>query len=155
MLREIMEKGYWSYYEGFDNWEDAVRAAVKPLIDKGIVKPGYANSIVEGVHKFGPYIVITKDICIPHAADAENVNETTIAFMKTKRPVYFLGEEFPEQSSRLFFVLAACDEQKHLDNLRRLMMYLSDEEFVAKLAEAEDMDEVKKLIYQASPMSMS
>lgn len=155
MLREILERGQWSYYEGFDNWEDAVRAAVKPLIDNGAVKPGYADSIVAGVHKFGPYIVITKDICIPHAADAENVNETTMSFMKTKRPVYFDGEENPDLSSRLFFVLAASDETKHLENLRRLMGYLCDEEFVAKLADAENMEAAQQLIFESAPLSLT
>ena len=104
MLKELIDKGYYSIHDGFDNWEDAVRASVQPLIDAGAVKPAYADSIVNSVKKFGPYIVIAPDIAIPHAEDKPNVNETTICFMKSNTPVVFDPEDH-EKDARLFFVL--------------------------------------------------
>lgn len=145
MLKELFDKGYCSIYDGFSNWEDAVRASVKPLIDAGAVKPAYADSIVESVHKFGPYIVIAPDIAIPHAEDKSNVNETTICFMKSNTPVVFDPNNH-EKDARLFFALASEDEEKHLKNLQDLMECLCDEELMAKIGEAGTLEEIRGLL---------
>ena len=145
MLKELIDKGYYSIHDGFANWEDAVRASVQPLIDAGAVKAAYGDSIVNSVKKFGPYIVIAPDIAIPHAEDKDNVNETTICFMKSNTPVVFDPED-REKDARLFFVLASNDEEKHLSNLERLMEYLSDEEFMARLGEAKTLEEIRALL---------
>ena len=36
MFKELLEKKRYSFHEGFDNWEDAVAAAVQPLIEEGV-----------------------------------------------------------------------------------------------------------------------
>ena len=30
MLKEIIERNHYTFEEGFDNWEDAIRAGYKP-----------------------------------------------------------------------------------------------------------------------------
>ena len=131
LLKELLNKGYYSIHEGFDNWEDALRASVEPLIRHGAVRPQYADSIIESVKKFGNYIVIAPNIAIPHAEDYANVNETCICFMKSNRPVEFSDD--PDEHAQLFFVLASNDEAKHLSNLKMLMALLCDEELVNRL----------------------
>ncbi len=145
MLKELFDKGYCSLHESFSNWEDAVRASVQPLIDAGAVKPAYADSIVRSVHEFGPYIVIAPDIALPHAADPDNVNETTVCFMKSNTPVVFDPED-SDKNARLFFVLASNNEEDHLKNLKRLMKVLCDEELIAKIAEATTLEEIEALL---------
>ena len=144
MLKELIDKGYYSIHDGFDNWEDAVRASVQPLIDAGAVKPAYADSIVNSVKKFGPYIAIAPDIAIPHAEDKDNVNETTICFMKSNTKVV-LEEEDPDKHCRLFFVLASNDEEKHLENLCRLVAMFEDLEYMEALGNANTIEEIKAL----------
>lgn len=145
MLKELIDKGYYSVHEGFSCWEDAVRASVQPLIEAGAVKAAYGDSIVNSVKKYGPYIVIAPDIAIPHAEDKDNVNETTLCFMKSNRPVVFDPED-REKDARLFFVLASNDDEKHLANLERLMDFLGDEERTAKLGEAKTLEEILALL---------
>lgn len=144
MLNQIFESGYYSIHEGFESWEDAVRASVQPMIDKGAVLPAYANSIVDSVKKFGPYIVIAPDIAIPHAEDKANVVKTSIGFMKSNRAVSFSDD--PEQDARLFFVLASNDEAKHLENLKALMQLLCDEELVEKLVACQNEEAFRQLV---------
>lgn len=141
MLKELIAKGYYSIHDGFDNWEDAVRASVQPLIDAGAVKPAYADSIVRSVKEFGPYIAIAPDIAIPHAEDKANVNETTICFMKSNTPVV-LDPEDHDKDSRLFFVLASNDEEKHLENLGKLVEMFEEEAFMKALGEATTLEEI-------------
>ena len=145
MMENIVRKGYYSVHESFNTWEEAVRASVQPLIDSGAVKSAYADSIVESVKKYGPYIVIAPDIAIPHAEDQTNVNETTICFMKTNKPVVF-DEDDRDKDAHLFFALASNDSNKHIENLAKLVSYLDNDEFVNKLQKATSRDEIGAIL---------
>ena len=119
MLKKIARNKFYSFHRGFDRWQDAISASVEPLVQGGAVTPQYAQSIIRCIQEYGPYVIIAPNICIPHAEDRQNVNQTEIAFMKTQVPVAFSDD--PDQSAQLFFVLASNDEDKHLRNLKALM----------------------------------
>jgi PTS system ascorbate-specific IIA component len=143
MLKELIEKKRYSFYEGFNSWEEAVKAACAPLVADGAVLPEYVDSIISCVKEFGPYIVIAPNICIPHAQEGKGVNETAICFMKSNNPVHF--SEDPEQDARLFFVLASTDNDKHMENLMALVELISDENVVEKMLKAQSIDDIKDL----------
>lgn len=65
MLENIVEKGLYSFHHQFESWEDAIKAACRPLEEKGIISTDYSQYIINNVHEFGPYIVIAPEICIP------------------------------------------------------------------------------------------
>ena len=67
MLKELIEKGRYSFHDGFDNWEDAVKAACAPLEKEKVIEKEYADLIINSIKKHGPYIVIAPKIAIPHA----------------------------------------------------------------------------------------
>ncbi|AGF58105.1 PTS system ascorbate-specific IIA component [Clostridium saccharoperbutylacetonicum] len=148
MLKELIEKGRISFHDGFDNWEDAIKASCKPLINDGAIEEAYADAIIENVKKYGPYIVIAPNICIPHAQEGVvGVNETAMCFMRTKNPVHFSDD--PEQDARLFFVLASTDNEVHLQNLSNMVGLIEDEAVVDKLLEAEckeDLDAIVEML---------
>ena len=137
MFKEIVEKKHYSFHEGFDDWRDAVRAACAPLLADGTIEKEYPEIIIEKVEELGPYIVIAPNICIPHAERGRGVNDTAMCFMKTERPVSFDAND-PDKDARIFVVLAATDDEVHLNNLMQLSETLSDEEIVGKLLEAKD-----------------
>lgn len=144
MLKELIEKGRYSFHDGFDNWEDAVKAACDPLEKEKAIEKEYSDLIISSIKKHGPYIVIAPKIAIPHAQEGYGVNETAICFMKTNTPVSFGdGEEYDAQ---LFFVLASVDNEVHLKNLTKMVKLISDEEIVEKLLEAKSVDDLKKLV---------
>lgn len=144
-LRELYEKGYFSIYEKFDDWHDAIRACIKPLVNSGAVKETYAQSIFDSVEEYGPYICIAPDICLPHAMNSGNVNENAICFMKCNTPVVFDEEE--NHQSRVFFALAANSSEEHLDNMKQLMEMLEQEELVEALINAKTEEEYRRIIY--------
>lgn len=143
MLNEIIEKKRYSFHDGFDNWEDAVKAACKPLIEEGAINPEYSDSIIESIKKFGPYIVIAPNICIPHAQEGKGVNETAICFMRTERPVHFSDD--PEHNANLFFVLASTDNEKHMQNLVNMVVLIEDENIVQKLMNSTCVEDLKEI----------
>lgn len=145
MLKELIDKGRISFHEGFDNWEDAIKASCKPLIDDGAIEDSYVDAIVSNIKKYGPYIVIAPNICIPHAQEGVvGVNETAMCFMRTKNPVHF--SEDAEQDARLFFVLASTDNEVHLQNLSNMVGLIEDDTIVDKLLEAECKEDLEAIV---------
>ena len=126
MFKELVEKKHYSFHEGFDDWRDAVRAACQPLLDDGTIEKEYPEIIIGKVEELGPYIVIAPNICIPHAERGRGVNDTAMCFMKTEKPVSFDPND-PDKDARIFVVLAATDDEVHLNNLMQLSETLSDE----------------------------
>ena len=141
MFKEIVEKKHFSFHEGFDDWRDAVRAACAPLLSDGTIEKEYPEIIIQKVEELGPYIVIAPNICIPHAERGRGVNDTAMCFMKTEKPVSFDPKD-PDKDARIFVVLAATDDEVHLNNLMQLSETLSDEAIVDKLLQAKTGDDL-------------
>ncbi|MBE6103150.1 MAG: PTS sugar transporter subunit IIA [Selenomonas sp.] len=141
MFKEIVEKKHFSFHEGFDDWRDAVRAACAPLLSDGTIEKEYPEIIIQKVEELGPYIVIAPNICIPHAERGRGVNDTAMCFMKTEKPVSFDPND-PDKDARIFVVLAATDDEVHLNNLMQLSETLSDEAIVDKLLQAKTGDDL-------------
>ena len=134
MFKEFVTQRHYSFHEGFDDWREAIRAACAPLVADGTIQKEYVSYIIEKVEELGPYIVIAPEICIPHAERGRGVNRTAMCFMKSETPVRF--HEDGEHDARIFVVLAAADDEEHIQNLMELSERLSDEETVAKLLAA-------------------
>lgn len=134
LFKEFVAQKHYSFHEGFDDWRDAIRAACAPLVMDGTIQKEYVSYIIEKVEELGPYIVIAPEICIPHAERGRGVNRTAMCFMKSETPVRF--HEDGEHDARIFVVLAAADDEEHIQNLMELSELLSDEETVAKLLAA-------------------
>ena len=64
--------------------------------------------------------------------------------MKLKKPVSF-EEGNPELDAQLFFTLAACNNEQHLQNMSRLSEMLMNEELVEELADVETEEDLLKL----------
>ena len=144
MFKEFVEKKHYSFHEGFDDWRDAVRAACAPLLSDGTIEKEYPEIIIQKVEELGPYIVIAPNICIPHAERGRGVNDTAMCFMKTEKPVSFDPND-PDKDARIFVVLAATDDEVHLNNLMALSETLSDEDIVAKVLEAKTPEDLLKI----------
>ena len=134
LFKEFVAQKHYSFHEGFDDWREAIRAACAPLVADGTIQKEYVSYIIEKVEELGPYIVIAPEICIPHAQRGRGVNRTAMCFMKSETPVRF--HEDGEHDARIFVVLAAADDEEHIQNLMELSERLSDEETVAKLLAA-------------------
>lgn len=133
MLKNIVEKGIFSFHDHFDSWEDAIKASYEPMKAVGIVNDHYVQLVIDCVHKFGPYIVIAPNIAMPHSTEgAEGVFDTAIGFMKVEQPVHFDPND-SEKDACLFFALAAVDHEQHLQNMMTLSEMLMNEEIVEAL----------------------
>ena len=108
----------------------------------GTVEKNYKEDIIACIEKYGPYIVIAPNIAMPHSQEgAQGVHKTEIAFMKLEKPVSFEPGN-PEMDAQLFFTLASCNSDQHLDNMSRLSDMLCNEELVKELARARTAEDL-------------
>lgn len=147
MLKELIEQGLFAIYDEPMHWEDAIRAAVSPLVKSGACTDQYAEVIIERIKTHGPYIVLGPELALPHAEDCEHVKRSAVCFVKFNQPISFAEEDpydFSEvKKARLFFALSSEDELQHLRNLRALTEEcLRNPELIGKLCEATTKEEI-------------
>ena len=136
MLKEIIGKGYYSFEQHFDDWQEAIRAGYRTLLEAGVVEDIYVQAVIDCVNKYGPYIVIVPDIAMPHSTEgAKGCHGTAISFMKVEEPVDF-DKQDPDKKARLFFSLAAVDHEQHLHNIQELVNALLEAHTVEELQQA-------------------
>ncbi len=146
MLKEIVEKGYYTFAQGFDNWESAIEKSYEPLLKDNTVEKRYVDAVIECVKKFGPYIVIVPGIAMPHSSEgAQGCNGTAISFMKVENEVDFDPED-PDKKAKLFFSLAAIDHEQHIQNIQSLMETLMNEEIVEALNNAKTKEDLVEIV---------
>lgn len=137
LLREIVEKKLTKYAASAPDWREAVRMSCERLEAEGIVEANYKEDIISCLEKYGPYIVIAPMIAMPHSQEnAQGVHKTEIGFMKLAEAVSF-DEEDPEKDATVFFTVASCDPNQHIDNISRLSELLSDDAVLDALVKVE------------------
>lgn len=110
-----------------NDWQEAIKVAAMPLVDAGYIKSEYITDIIENVNMSGPYIVIAPHVAIPHAQSNGNVLKSVIGICTLQQPVKFNNEA--NDPVKYLFVLAAVDNQDHLQSLSELAVLLEDDDF--------------------------
>lgn len=140
MLRDLTDPSLVRLKIQADNWEDAVRKAAAPLVETGRIKESYIDDIIEGVHQYGPYIVLTKNVALPHARPEAGALQDAIGIATLETPVYFGNKD--NDPVRYLFCLSATDDMKHLAGLAQLAEFLDDRTFLDMLDQAENASQV-------------
>ena len=150
ILKDIVVSNHYIFCEGFADWTDAIQAAAEPLRADGIIEDSYIRSIIENVKEYGPYIIIAPEVAMPHSTlGGEGVHDTCLSFMKTEKPVVFDPED-PSKNARLFFTLAATDNEKHLSNMVALAEFLLKDGAIEDLLKAQNADDLIKVHWKYS-----
>jgi PTS system ascorbate-specific IIA component len=71
------------------DWQDAVRAAVAPLISLGAAEQRYVDACVASVEQHGPYIVLAPGLALAHARPEDGGLAVGVAVTRLARPVEF------------------------------------------------------------------
>ena len=145
MLRDFVEQKHYKFAKEAPDWEEAIRMSCESLEADGTVEANYKEDIIACVKKYGPYIVIMPNVAMPHSQEgAKGVHKTTIGFMKLEKPVSFEPGN-PDMDARLFFTLASCNSDQHLENMTKLSELLMNEEVVEELLKAETPEDLIRI----------
>ena len=144
VLQTIVEKKHYLFVDKVDSWQEAVRLSALSLVEDGSVDADYYKQIVSCVEKYGPYVVFEHYVAMPHSQEnATGVHKTGIGFMRVKEEVSFgCDEDGEEKVAKLFFTLAACNPDEHLNNIQQLMGVFCNEELLDALMEANTPEDI-------------
>lgn len=67
LLSELLKEDYIQLDISVENFDEAIKASAQPLLTADVIENEYISSILSIYHEIGPYIVITKQIALPHA----------------------------------------------------------------------------------------
>lgn len=139
MLHESIDESYIQLDVEVENFEEAIRKAFEPLVEKATVTQGYVESVVQIYQKTGPYIVITKNIALPHAPVADGAKKLGLGFVRLKHPVVS-GHETNDPVKYLF-PLSAKESNDHIELLSKLAELLSQPAFITFLEKVSTKEE--------------
>lgn len=144
VLQTIVEKKHYKFVDHVDTWQEAVKLSTESLVADGSVDANYYEQIVNCITKFGPYVVFEHWVAMPHSQEnASGVHKTGIGFMRVKDEVSFgQDEDGEEKVAKLFFTLAACNPEEHLNNIQQLMGIFMNEELLDALIAAETPEDI-------------
>ena len=66
MLWESLD-GNIQLEEKIENWEESIRIASKPLLEKNVIEERYIKAMIENIKKLGFFVVLREYLAMPHA----------------------------------------------------------------------------------------
>lgn len=126
------------------SWEEAIIAAGEPLLWKGCISVNYLNTMISLVHRYGPYIVLTKGIALAHASPEDGMLLPGISLARLREPVLFGHED--NDPIWAVFACAMPDQPAYTAALLKLMQKIRRPAFLQEILEAASREELMEVI---------
>ncbi|EQB24375.1 TPA: PTS sugar transporter subunit IIA [Streptococcus equi subsp. zooepidemicus] len=125
------------------SWQEAVKLAVRPLIDSGAVTSEYYDAIIASTEKYGPYYVLMPGMAMPHAEAGVGVKRNAFALITLSQPVTFSdGKEVS-----VLLTLAATDPSIHTTvAIPQIVALFELEDAISRLIACRTPEEVLALV---------
>ena len=140
MLEEILD-GNIQTVDFVKDWEESIKIASKPLLEKKIIEEKYVEALIESIKKLGFYIILRENLAMPHARPEEGAIDTGISLLKLNQPV-----NYGDEKVYLVIVLASKDSDSHTEILMKLVELFQDDESIEELIKAETVEEIRRIV---------
>lgn len=127
--------------EKVKDWEESIKIAARPLIEQKNIEKRYVDSMIESINELGFYVVLAENIAMPHARPENGVLKTGVSFLKINEAV-----KYGDSDINLIFVLAAKDNNTHIDILQKLLEIFQDEDKIKKLIQEKDKNKLLNIL---------
>lgn len=132
------------------DWREAIRISGQIMKENGLVTDEYIDQVIADVETYGPYIVIVPGVAMPHSSSQnKGVLGTGIGLTIMPESVSF-EKDNPEKDAKLFFMLAAKDNRKHMDNIAALSDMLMKDGVLDDLLKIKTMDDYRSVLEKYS-----
>lgn len=129
--------------ESVSNWEESIKIASLPLLEKNLIKKSYIKSMIDNINNLGFFVVLSDGLAMPHSRPENGVVENSLSLLKLNHPV-----KYGESDIKLIFILAAKNNNSHTDLLIELMELFQNERKMKSLFDANNIEKIKKIIKQ-------
>ncbi|MDO4605055.1 MAG: PTS sugar transporter subunit IIA [Helcococcus sp.] len=135
-------KDYINIVNSVKDWKEAIIMASDPLLKDNIILKNYQSKMIKNVEKLGPYIVLSKDIAMPHARPDDGATQSAISVLKVDKRVSFA----PDKNVSIIIALACSSDDDHINTLQYISTVLSNSENYNKLINANDINEIYEVL---------
>lgn len=125
------------------DWKKAITLAAQPLVNEGNIGKDYVDNMIDTVENVGPYFNIGPGIALAHSRPIPSVKKISLALLKTNEPVDLVNKEHP---IKLWFVLAATDNNSHLKVIQQLLQVLMSSKKNKKLMDSKTVTELLNIL---------
>ena len=125
------------------SWQDAIRRAAAPLVERGSIEGGYVERMISSVVELGPYIVLMPGFALAHAAPGDDVHASDLSVALFDDEVFFGSANDPV---RVVMCLACVDRESHIARLQAVAEKLLDDTFVARMVACSSDQELYELV---------
>lgn len=132
----------------FENSEQVISFLADKLLEKGYVKKGYKEAILERELEYPTGLPSNSPgIAIPHA-NHELVNSTTVGIATLKKPVLFHNMEDTKNTVgiQIVIMLAIDEPHGHIDMLQKIVAIIQDEATRQNIIGAESDNQLFSLL---------
>ncbi|CEG32142.1 BglG family transcription antiterminator [Peribacillus simplex] len=140
------------YYETINirdkvkDWKEALWFASEPLLKNNFIGHNYVEAMIEQYQNDSTYIMLAKNIAIPHSRPENDVYQVGMSFLKLNEPVEFEGGNFV----KLICVIAAVDKEQHIRPILQLRRMAESQKDIQKIKDAETKKEIFSVIEKFS-----
>lgn len=127
-----------------EKWEDAVRESGRLLKKAGKIDEEYIEAMVNCVKELGAYIVICKNIAMPHARPEKGAKDIGLSLVTLETPINFGNVE--NDPVKAVVGLSAKDNSSHIKMISELMELLEDKDFHQIIYEAKAKEDIKHFV---------
>lgn len=127
------------------NWEEAVRAAGRLLVDTGATEERYIDGMISTTRELGPYIVIAPGLAIPHSRPEDGVLEPCMAVVKLASPVEFGNPDNDPVKTLIAF--GVVDSSQHVEALQQVAEILTEPANFAALQNTNNPHEILNILW--------
>lgn len=143
------------FVENAQTQEEIFMTIGKRLVEKGIVKEGFTQAIMEREENYptgldlSPVSDEIPNAAIPHT-EAEYCNSKNVAFVKLENTIQFKNMIAPDNEIpvKYLFVIINNDASHQTNVLSGLMAFMTDAETMKKLETLTDKKEMYDFLYQ-------
>ena len=141
-MKELLKLENIFIRQAVDNWQEAIRVSINPLVEQGYCEERYIDGVFENTEKYGPYYVLCENLALIHASSDQGAIKTQLAVTLLKEPVKFKEGGL---DVRVLVALVAADPESHLSAMQAISRIFADQDTVNELLDATSTETVYEL----------
>lgn len=130
-LLDLIDKNYFNIVDKVDSWKEAIDLASKPLLSQNIINQNYIKKMKENIIKYNAYVVIKKNVAIPHSKIEDGALNLGFSLLIIKEGINFNHEK--NDPVNIVLVTSQIDKTSHLRALEEFFKFIKDDKNIKKL----------------------
>jgi transcriptional antiterminator/mannitol/fructose-specific phosphotransferase system IIA component (Ntr-type) len=119
-------------------WQESIYLAGEVLVGEGSIEREYLDCIVAQILQYGSYMFLTDSVMLAHGRPEDGVNKMDVSLTVFKKPPLFPGDN----QGKVVFLLAAEDQNKHLNILKDILKITTEQKNIEMLLEMESPEDI-------------